>query len=64
MLAASSQKFHKKFLLGVIDAKHQHSSVHTLEASGPYTVTLQTSTMRPHVQDVSLKLYEGVFPGS
>lgn len=26
---------HQKFLLCMIDAKHQHSPVHTLEASGP-----------------------------
>lgn len=55
---------HQKFLLGIIDTKHQHCPVHSLEASGPYTVTLQIPAMRPHVQDVSLKFYEGVFHGS
>ena len=55
---------HQKFLLGMIDAKHQHSPVHTLEASVPYTVTLQIPAVRPHVQDVSLKLYGGAFHGS
>lgn len=54
---------HQKFLLGMMDAKHQHSPAHTLETLGPYTMTLQIPAMRPHVQDVSLKLYGGAFHG-
>lgn len=54
---------HQEVLLGTIDDKHQHSSVHRLEASGPCMVTLQTPAPRTRGLDVSLKLHEGMFYG-